>query len=95
MSLEFCANTGDCGPVQIRIRSFSSRSGKDTPACFRIWQGDKDDVRRSVANAKPLHYGGIEDLGRPVEKLMLEWMNPFLTGEEMDRLVGWHLGVSV
>jgi len=30
-----------------------------------------------------------------VEELMLEWMNPLLTIEEMDRLVGWHLGVSL
>ena len=29
------------------------------------------------------------------EELMLEWMNPLLTVEEMDRLVGWHLGVSL
>ena len=29
-----------------------------------------------------------------VEELMLEWMNPQLTVEEMDRLVGWHLRVS-
>ena len=27
-----------------------------------------------------------------VEELTLEWMNPLLTVEEMDRLVGWHLG---
>ena len=27
-------------------------------------------------------------------ELVLEWMNPLLTVEEMDRLVGWHLGVS-
>ena len=40
--------------------------------------------------------GGIHDLGRPaVEALMLEWMNPLLTVEEMDRMVGWHLGVSI
>ena len=40
--------------------------------------------------------GGIQDLGRPVvEELMLEWMNPLLTVDEMDRLVGWHLGVSI
>ena len=40
--------------------------------------------------------GGIQDLGRPaVEELMLEWMNPLLTVEEMDRLIGWHLGVSI
>ena len=30
-----------------------------------------------------------------VEELTLEWMNPKLTVEEMDRLVGWHLGMSL
>ena len=40
--------------------------------------------------------GGMQDLSRhAVEELMLEWMNPLLTVEEMDRLVGWHLGVNI
>ena len=40
--------------------------------------------------------GGIQDSGRPaVEELMLEWMNPLQTVEEMDRMVGWHLGVKL
>ena len=50
---------------------------------------DSDTFRRWLS-------GGIQDLGRPaVEELMLEWMNPLLTVEEMYRLVGWHLGVSI
>ena len=50
---------------------------------------DSDTLRRWLS-------GGIQDLGRPaVEELMLEWMNPLLTVEEMDRLVVWHLGVSI
>ena len=41
-------------------------------------------------------YGGIEDLGKPmVEELLLDWFDPFLTTEDQDRLVGWHLGVSI
>ena len=41
-------------------------------------------------------YGGIEDLGGPaVTELLLEWLDPFLTVEEQDRLTGWHLGVSL
>jgi hypothetical protein len=41
-------------------------------------------------------YGGIEDLGEPaVTELLLDWLDPFLTVEEQDRLVGWHLGVSL
>ena len=40
--------------------------------------------------------GGMQDLSRhAVEELMLEWMNLLLTVEEMDSLVGWHLGVSI
>ena len=41
-------------------------------------------------------YGGIEDLGEPVvEELLLDWHDPFLTKEEQDRLLGWHLGVRL
>ena len=41
-------------------------------------------------------YGGIEDLGGPaVTELLLDWPDPFLTMEEQDRLMGWHLGVSL
>ncbi|EAR19879.1 hypothetical protein ACLM44_12505 [Synechococcus sp. W2B2] len=40
--------------------------------------------------------GGVQDLGEPVvEELLLDWLDPFLTVEEQDRLVGWHLGVSL
>ena len=40
--------------------------------------------------------GGIEDLGEPaVTELLLDWLDPFLTVEEKDRLLGWHLGVSL
>ena len=39
--------------------------------------------------------GGVQDLGEPVvEELLLDWLDPFLTVEEQDRLLGWHLGVS-
>jgi hypothetical protein len=38
--------------------------------------------------------GGVQDLGEPVvEELLLDWLDPFLTEEEQDRLLGWHLGV--
>ena len=40
--------------------------------------------------------GGIEDLGEPVvTELLLDWLDPFLTEAEQDRLLGWHLGVSL
>ena len=40
--------------------------------------------------------GGVQDLGEPVvEELLLDWLYTFLTVEEQDRLLGWHLGVSL
>ena len=40
--------------------------------------------------------GGVQDLGEPaVTELLLDWLDPFLTEEEQDRLLGWHLGVSL
>ena len=40
--------------------------------------------------------GGMKELGEPmVEELLLDWVDPFLTVEEQDRLLGWHLGVSL
>ena len=40
--------------------------------------------------------GGIQDLGKPaIEELMIEWLNPLLTQDEADRVVGWHLGVRL
>ena len=39
---------------------------------------------------------GIERLGKPaVIEPMLDGLNPILTTDEADRLVGWHLGVSL
>lgn len=39
---------------------------------------------------------GIERLGEPaVIELMTGGLNPILTTDEADRLVGWHLGVSL
>ena len=38
-------------------------------------------------------YGGIEDLGEPaVTEMLLDWLYRFLTVEEQDRLLAWHLG---
>jgi len=39
---------------------------------------------------------GIQELGvTEVEELLLDCLYSFLTAEEMDRLTGWHLGVSL
>ena len=36
---------------------------------------------------------GIQELGlTEVEELLLDWLDPFLTSEEQDRLLGWNLG---
>lgn len=37
----------------------------------------------------------IERLGKPAVIELLDWMVPILTTEEADRLVGWHLVVSL
>ena len=38
----------------------------------------------------------LEQLGRQVViELMQDWMSRLLTDGEQDRLVGWHLGVSI
>ena len=40
--------------------------------------------------------GGVQELGEPmVEELLLDWLDPFFTVEEQDRLLGWQLGVSL
>ena len=40
--------------------------------------------------------GGVQDLGEPVvEELLLDWLDRFLTAEEQDRVLVWHLGVSL
>ena len=45
---------------------------------------------------KPWLRGGIEDLGKPVvEELLLDWLAPFLTEDEKDRLIAWHLRVRL
>ena len=41
-------------------------------------------------------YGGIEDLGDAmVTELLLDWIDPFITRVERDRMVAWYLGVSL
>ena len=41
-------------------------------------------------------YSGIEDLGEPaVTELLMDWLDPFITRVERDRIVAWHLGVSL
>jgi hypothetical protein len=41
-------------------------------------------------------YGGIQDLGEPaLTELLLDWLDPFITRVERDRIVTWHLGVSL
>ena len=40
--------------------------------------------------------GGIEELGEPaVTEMLLDWLKPFITKIERDRIVTWNLGVSL
>ena len=40
--------------------------------------------------------GGVEDLGEPaVTELLLDWLDAFITKTERDRMLAWHLGVSL
>ena len=56
---------------------------------FALRDNDAETFKRWVA-------GGNHDLGKAaVEDLMIEWLTPLLTQQESDRLVGWHLGVSL
>ena len=44
---------------------------------------DPDSLKRWLC-------GRVQDLGKPeVEELLLNWLAPFLSEEERDRLVGW------
>ena len=41
-------------------------------------------------------YGGIQDLGEPaVTELLLDWMDPLISEMKRNRMVAWHLGVSL
>ena len=41
-------------------------------------------------------YGGIQDLGEEVvTELLLDWIDPFITRVERDKMVAWQLGVSL
>jgi len=56
---------------------------------FALRANDPETFKRWLA-------GGIQDQGKPsIEELMIKWLNPLLTQVEADRLVGWHLGVSL
>ena len=40
--------------------------------------------------------GGVQDLGKPaVKELLMDWLAPFLNEAQKDRLIAWHLGVSL
>ena len=50
---------------------------------------DPDTIKRCL-------YGGNQDLGKPaVTELVLNLLDPFVIKVERDRLVAWHLGVSL
>ena len=61
-------------------------------ALFLMWQlvaalraNDPDSFRGLLSE-------GMKELGvTEVEELLLEWLYSFLTRQEQDRLLGWHL----
>ena len=56
---------------------------------YALRANDPDAFRQGLS-------GGVKDLGEPVvEALLLDWLYSFLTVEEQDKLLGWHLGVSL
>ena len=53
-------------------------------------------ITNDTDNFKQWLYGGIQDLGEPaVTELLLNWLDAFITETERDRMVAWHLGVSL
>ena len=53
---------------------------------FTLRANDPETIKRWLA-------GGMQDIGKPaIEELMIEWLNPLLTEDEANRIVGWHLG---
>ena len=41
-------------------------------------------------------YGGSQDLGEPaVTELLPDWMDPLISEMKRNRMVAWHLGVSL
>ena len=57
--------------------------------CFKTRAYDTDLLSRWLC-------GGIQDLGEPaVSEQVLDWLDPFITRVERDRIVAWNLGVSL
>ena len=58
-------------------------------AAFGLFLTTNDTLKRWL-------HDGIQDLGEPaVTELLLDWIDPFITRVEKDRLNTWHLGVSL
>ena len=58
----------------------------------RLWS----TCSTTLVGATQQLYGGIQDLGEAaVTELLLDWIDPFITRVERDRMVAWHLGVSL
>jgi hypothetical protein len=66
-----------------------------------FWRGTatvpRSHSNRSSPQAFSLrrHSAGGDLLSLIVTELMADWMTPLLTQKDKDRLVGWHLGVSL
>ena len=71
---------------------------KDTRIAFLFLMGELVAALRANDPDLFKHWllGGVQVLGEPaVTEFLLDWLNSLLTVEEQDRLLGWHLGVSL
>ncbi len=71
-------------PSQGGVFYCSGEYSNQSPIC--------NDTRHSDDPCPAEGFKGWRALGL---ELMQDWMNPLLTEGEQDRLVGWHLGVSL
>ena len=77
----------------ILITAYRNRKGKIEELLAELvaalQANDPDNFKRWLC-------GGIQDLGEAaVSELLLDWIDPFITRVERDRMVAWHLGVSL
>ena len=62
---------------------------------MRVVRKVRDNCHHAeISTKREVLHGGIQDLGEPaVTEMLLDWLDPFLTEEEQDRLLGLHPSV--
>ena len=101
----FCRNRKVSGSRSKISFELSGEYSRQTPTCNDTRYSDDPALLQELllaqrANDVEGFKGwmalGLDELGRQVViELMQGWMSPLLTEGEQDRLVGWHLGVSL